>query len=316
MVAGMRKTALALALALVPGIAQARPPLVTVGVDLRGLGDATFRRLDGPALERRILARLVQEGFAAVASKARPDILVRVSESPGGLEIEAKGGEASAHRIVPVGSDPLPELHLELAQKAVELVRAVKARLSPPPPPPPPPPPSRPPPPRPPAALPIGVEGSAGALALVRGGGTDALARFALRFAPWPRVGLHFATALAPASAASVDVLEVQLQAGLGYRWPLASRLDLEIALHAGLLLHRYDLKDTQAVDPRGTRADFLASLSASLLVWPLSWLGIELRIAPGLADESREHLSGSAQLWRRSAVRFEAGLGMVARFR
>jgi hypothetical protein len=46
----------------------------TVAVDLATLDVVTYQELDGLSLEKRVVVRLVQEGFAVVAPTEQPDI--------------------------------------------------------------------------------------------------------------------------------------------------------------------------------------------------------------------------------------------------
>jgi hypothetical protein len=113
-----------------------------------------------------------------------------------------------------------------------------------------------------------------------------------------------------------VGVFETQLQAGAGYRFVFTNQFDLEVALLLGALWHRYTVDDPTALDRKGNRFDFLATLPV-LFTWrPLPWLGLALRIAPGFSEEARAHTLASQTVWRREAYRIEAGASLVLRFR
>jgi len=58
--------------------AWAEGPRPTVAVDFAALDEAAYRRLDALTLEQRVVLRLAQEGFAVVAPKGDPEILIRL----------------------------------------------------------------------------------------------------------------------------------------------------------------------------------------------------------------------------------------------
>ncbi|HJZ83565.1 MAG TPA: hypothetical protein VKN99_00140 [Polyangia bacterium] len=290
--------------------ARAVPP--TVGIDMTALDEATFQRLDALALEKRLVLRLVEEGFAVVAVAARPQAVLRVRPAADAVVLTVEAGQAGVReRRVPVGGDNLTELHLEIVQKAAELVRAAElARAAAP------------------AAPPAGVVEAesahgarvwlavaGGADAVVRSGGVDA----------WPRIdlatgrglwALHLEAGLAPSSGAGVDVREWSLLGGAGWRALARPRLTIEIGARAGVLLHTYDLADPTATDRSGLKADFLATLPASATYWIAGAMGLELRVAPGATTEAREHVAGNRILWQRGAIELAAGVALVWRVR
>jgi len=100
----------------------------SVAVDVTTLDDASFQRLDGSALEKQIVVRLVQEGFAVVGTSWQPAVVLTVHSMGKSVLLQAYG-PAGMHRrevAAEVGARKVPaaELRLELSQKAVELVRA------------------------------------------------------------------------------------------------------------------------------------------------------------------------------------------------
>lgn len=328
-------------LALLPGApARAQAARTTVGVDLGALSAPVHRKLDGLALEKRVVLRLVQEGFAVVAPAAGPDALVRVREAgPRAVTIEVSVRGVVRRRRVSWEREALGEVHLEIAQKAVELVRTC-LRLAPPPPPlvkkaaPPPPPKPKPPPPKPkpkpvpPRPKPRRVvpprkarrprstptppgrfELKGGLAALYRGVAFDPLLWGELRFRLRGGFAFRVVSGFTPASGGGVTVNELQAQLGAGYRFRLARGLDLEVGLLVGVLAHFWSLDSAS-----GSAVDALVSLPVSFSWWPLSWLGLELRLSPGIADSSRTHMSAGQVLWRREAGRISGGLGLVFR--
>jgi hypothetical protein len=100
-------------------------PTATIAVDMRSLDDASFRRLDGGALEKQILVRLVQEGFAVVATTRRSAVALTIVAKGDRIEIAAQGPSGTMRRQLSTRDVPLRELHLELAQKASDLARSV-----------------------------------------------------------------------------------------------------------------------------------------------------------------------------------------------
>jgi hypothetical protein len=100
----------------------------SVSVDVTTLDDATFQRLDGTALEKQIVVRLVQDGFAVVAPTWQPAVVLTVHSLGQSVLLQAYGPSGMHKREVAavVGGKAVPaaELRLELVQKAAELVRA------------------------------------------------------------------------------------------------------------------------------------------------------------------------------------------------
>ncbi|MEJ7733073.1 MAG: hypothetical protein WKG00_28235 [Polyangiaceae bacterium] len=100
----------------------------SVSVDVTTLDDATFQRLDGTALEKQIVVRLVQDGFAVVAPTWQPAVVLTVHSLGQSVLLQAYGPAGMHKREVAavVAGKPVPaaELRLELVQKAAELVRA------------------------------------------------------------------------------------------------------------------------------------------------------------------------------------------------
>jgi hypothetical protein len=324
-----------MALAAAAEQAQAQPlARPTVAVDFAALDEGSYKRLDALALEERVVLRLAQEGFAVVVPRADPQILIRLRVLADRVVIEDHRGGAAGRREVITTDEPVRELaHLEIAQKIVELARvrraaltadadaaakataaAAASRIS-----------------APPAsenlpslaATPDAPEGRAGGLeiggggaALWREGGQDPQVRVDVRFAPdQDGLGLVLGGAFAPASTGGVSVYEGQLQAGAGYRLWLTDRLALGAAVLAGGMLHRFSVEDPALRARSGTRFDFLASVPLTAMLAGSS-VGIELRVAPGVAGGQREHTLGAQRLWQRGALRAEAGLALIWRIR
>lgn len=110
------------------GAGPAASQATSVSVDVTTLDDVTFQRLDGTALEKQIVVRLVQDGFAVVASTWQPAVALTVHGMGKSILLQAYGPGGMHKREVAaeVGGKQVPaaELRLELVQKAAELVRA------------------------------------------------------------------------------------------------------------------------------------------------------------------------------------------------
>jgi hypothetical protein len=298
---------------LAAGAARAEPARPTVAVDFAALDEPAYRRLNALALEQRVVLRLAQEGFAVVARPAEPAILIRLHVLPDRVVIEDAAAPAARRREVMTADEPVRELtHLEIAQKIVELARASRAQLPPP----------RPAPvvvvtapPAPGAARPWDWELAGEGGGLVRAGGADAQFGLDLRAGPALGFGARASAMFTPAGGGGVTAREGQLLLGAGHRMRLADRVELEVALLAGGLLHRYALADAAAASPSGTRLDLLGSLPVMVSVWGRQRsLALALRVAPGFSGRGREHTVDGQALWRRGALRLEVGAGIVWR--
>jgi hypothetical protein len=216
----VRRFHLPLLLLLGASAARAADPPATVAVDLSGLDDATFSKVDGTSLETKALARLVQDGFAVVAASASPQLLIRLVASGDGVDLQGSAGTEQALRHVPLGAAPVPELQLELVQKVSELVRELISRRRPEPTA------------SPPSATsdaplapseaepPRRISLALGATALFRGT-VDPMISFGFR---WGRpTGLAAVAELAftPSQGPDITVQEVGATVGASYRWQL-----------------------------------------------------------------------------------------------
>lgn len=104
----------------------------TVGVDMSRLTEHDFDHFDGAQLERRLVARLVQDGFAVVAATERPDTLVVVTAESASLMLDVRGHHGSRTRAIADAGQVRDALHQEVAQKCSAMVHAT---AEPPPPP-------------------------------------------------------------------------------------------------------------------------------------------------------------------------------------
>lgn len=279
---------LALTLALVGSSFAVAAP-TTVALDLSTLEAGAFEALDGVALEKTATVRLVQEGFAVVATTATPDVLISLtaSQTPRALVLTGRGPGGASSRSIPWASEALPELHLEVTQKLVELTRGIA---------------------RAPEPVVVPVEpvitlrlwefGAAGGV-LVRQGGVDGVGVVTLRRGDQLRLAVE--VGLGGSAGSGVSVLEATLTAGVA--WALRfDRWQLEAALVAGGLLHAWSLTGSTT----GTRVSPLVSVPIQLSFGLTPSLRLGLRVSPGWSG-AREHLSGDVVLWTRGPLRLDA---------
>jgi len=74
----------------------------SVGVDFSTLDARTHREIDGVALEKAAVLRLIQEGFSAVNVSAGPSVLLSFRRGVDDLLIEARG-PGGINRPTPIG---------------------------------------------------------------------------------------------------------------------------------------------------------------------------------------------------------------------
>ncbi|MGC4119941.1 MAG: hypothetical protein QM765_36260 [Myxococcales bacterium] len=285
---------------------NARADPVAVSVDFAPLDAETYAGIDGYALQKLVVLRLVQEGFAVVAPTETPQVRISLARDADDLVLEAKSTGAQQQRRVKYREVAPPELHIEVAHRVASLARA----CSPPPSPPPPPPapaaqaPSQP------------FQLTAGVSAVWRSSAVDVLPRIAARGGIRGGWGIRGELSFDTAQASRLRVWEVQPQAGPSLLIDLKQDwLQLEAALLVGALVHVYRLDDAARSDGGGTVADFLGTVPVALTFWPHPSLGLELRAAVGLASSGRRHQDESGILWERGPLRFEGGLGAHWRF-
>ncbi len=96
----------------------------TVGVDMSRLTEHDFDHFDAAQLERRLVARLVQDGFAVVAATERPDTLVVVTAESDSIMLDVRGEHGSRSRAIADAGQERDALHQEIAQKCSAMVHA------------------------------------------------------------------------------------------------------------------------------------------------------------------------------------------------
>jgi hypothetical protein len=298
--------------------------LVTVALDVGQVGDRDFRELDLLTLQRKLVLRLTQGGFAVVAPEGAPQLRLVLRVQAGELEIETRIGDevVARRRVARIGD--VASYHLEVIHKAVEATRQAREQLPPPPasapasqpasapasapvvvrPPPPPPPP-------PPVVQPRWwhVELSGGVGPLYRIQGVDPMIRAGARLGG-QRFALRGSLMVSPSIQRELWVVEWSLQGGGSIRFPLGYSLHLELALLVGVLNHAYGI---DRGDPAsGSRWDFLGTVPLELGWRATSWLGFRLWLAPGITEGARDHRLDGEVIWERSFFRLEAGVSVV----
>ncbi len=278
----------------------------TVAVDLSSLDTTSYRELDGLALEKRIVLRFIQEGFAVVGVDEHPDIVVAIRLTGTSVILEARSAQGIRSREIARQEDSLTELHLEITQKAAELVRSIPmgapiervARVVE----------------IPNSAEPWRLEPSAAVDVVWRAGGFDVAPRVGVRF------GAEFAgvatAAVAPVSSGpGISVEEWQPQLGATYRLRLGTMTAVEAGVLGGVLVEHYSVSDPMAQNQRGTVVDLVGSVPVSVSLAPAAHWLLSLRLAPGLASEGRRHTFDGTTIWERGAFRMEAGIGGAFRW-
>jgi hypothetical protein len=291
----------------------------SVAVDFSGLDRRSYQELDAVSLERALVVRLVQEGFAVVAAGASPEVRLRLTRE--GHVAQLSAGEETVR--IDIDLKRLREFHLEVAQKAVELARRAAAVLDAKKPEPPPVEPPKPepepapktePPPSPPPALsqPPKWNVLAAGGVLFRGPGLDPRVTLAARYAVSPRVGLHLEAGLSPIPGAALSVYDGALSLGAGIALLNLALIRVELGLSLGAALHTYSVPDPQAVDRFGTRIDFLGRPFLRVVLNPVAGLLLWLQAGGGLTSRAREHRLLTEVLYSRGAlwVDAQAGLG------
>jgi hypothetical protein len=296
----------------------------SVGVDFSTLDDATYRDIDGLALEKATLLRLVQEGFPVVAVSASPVVLISLRRVPDGLLIEARGGSI-ARSIVPLPRGSLAEFHLMVVQRVVALSRASlqpahggQAEPA-----------ARPAPQPEVEAVPRDirsesleslesrrgeVELNAGAGVLWRGDARDLLVHAGFRYVLSRRIRVGGGLSFTPSTESGISVREWQPEIGLDYRLLDQRPLYFDVGIVVGLGLQHYRLEDPAAADRERVLVDAVARVPL-MLSYSGRHLGVGVWAAPGVASRGHEHTANGGVLWDRSAVRVESGVAVLWRW-
>ncbi len=281
----------------------------SVAVDLSSLDRKSYLELDAVALERGVVLRLVQEGFAVVSVSSEPELLVRITRDGRNVVLEVGG------RTATVELDPkhLREFHLEVAQKAAELSRSAAAAIPEPQPPEekptpvpptvePVPPSPEPPPPR------WNVLAAGGVL--VRLPGFDPRVAIAARFAATTLVGVHLEVGLTPIPGASFAAYDGSLLIGPGLQLS-RGLFRLEAGLSLGAQLHVFAVDALNAEERLSSRVDFVGRPFLRATLNPAGGLLVWLQVGAGLSSRAREHRLLGQVLYSRGALWLDALLGL-----
>ncbi len=283
------------------GVARTGP--ITVAVDFSQLPEATWTELEVLTLEKKVLVRLVQEGFAVMAKDAGAVVRLSVSRRENTLVLTALSRAHEETSEVPLGAESIGELHLELAQRLTLLAQrcaptAEEAPVKAAAPPAPTPPPAR--------AKGLTLSGSMGFL--IRAGGTDPIVRAAVRFGG--TIGGEVTVGLVVSAVTGLTVFEVPVLAAFSLHFELGRGFAFEASLAAGVFVHTFVLADTTLANRLGVRADAMASLPLTLTFSPLSWGGIGLRVAPSVVSGVHDQAG-----WSRGPLSVEASGVAFLRF-
>ena len=284
----------------------------TVAVDLTALDRKSYLELDAVTLERGVVIRLVQEGFAVVTPNASPEIRLRITRE--GRSVSLTAGDRTA--VVELDPKHVREFHLEVAQKAVELTRAAAAAL---PEPSPvaaredvtkavaaPAPPQRP---ADTATRPSWNVLAAGGI-LVRAPGVDPRITLAARLAVTRVVGVHLEVGLAPVLGALLSAYDGSLLAGAGLQLT-QGLFRLELGLSLGAHLHVFAVEVLGAEERLGSRVDFLGRPFVRGTLNPVGAFLVWLQVGAGLSSRAREHRLQGQLLYSRGALWVDVQLGV-----
>lgn len=263
----------------------------TVAVDLGGIDAAAFREIDGLDLERRVLVRLVEDGFATVARTAHPELTivirtagtdVEIAEVTLGLRARVAGAELSTE-----------ELHLAVAQQAAELARGAVQELS--------------------------LRPGRGGPAFVVFAGTAACYRPSAvdpRFEAGAGVRIlgwfpHVAAGFVPASVPGLRVYEIEAQVGVGWETAWSRRWTVQIAPRLGARVHHFDGDQAHLLERSGTRLDLLGTLGATARWRPSARVSFGLELVAGVTSAAYRHDIDGVPVWSRGAERAQAGVSL-----
>jgi hypothetical protein len=312
----------------VSSLAFAGSEPTTVALDLTQLEDRSYDALDGLGLEKRLVLRLVQEGFAVVGLTTNPEIVIGIRVDKGEIILRADAATSRERREIDWDKSVKRELlHLEVAQKAVDLVRAVEPTL-----------PSR----VPTKDLPApqqpqqtkmdplarethhvpeakkestpwrqrrySVEVASGAL--YRPSALDPIERLTISLWVFKRLRLGIETGVIPASRTSIQVIEFFPSLSVGTGFEVGSHWSFVGAVRGGTLVHRYRMDDPTVDARRGLRVNGLFECLFRVKYDLFPWLGFAIEVAPGVNTFRRRHVRDGKTLWSRGYESAEATFG------
>lgn len=279
---------------------------LTVGLDLSGLSDTSYRELEGLALEQQVTLRLVEEGFTVQAVAAAPTVVIRLRSAGDRLAWESTVGATLERREVARGEGSLGELHLELTQKAIELARIAREQAAPEAPPPPAPTPELPPP------EPARWTLEPGLLLGVSLGPRylDPLVGLGLGFGPPTGLRLQLSACGRRTWSDALDAAAGELLLGGAFRLALSERTWLDLGLLAGPSVEAFRLRAPAQTQRSGVRYAGLAAASLGLGFRPLPRLGLSVELSPRVASSAARHLVDGQVVAEGELVRLHLGAG------
>lgn len=280
----------ALLLGRVSGAGPVAAP-TTVAVDLGGIDAATFRQIDGLDLEKRVLVRLVEDGFATVANKAGPELTIVIRSA--GADIVIAETTIGLRATVAGAGLTTDELHLAVAQHAAELARSARQTLLL----------------RPGRAAPALVV-FAGTAACYRPSAVDLHSELGtgLRVDRWFP---HVVAGFIPASVPGLHIFEIEAQFGLGWETAWSRRWTVQIASRLGMLAHHFDGDEERLLERSGTRFDVLATVGAMARWRPWRQVSFGVELVAGVTSAAYRHDIDGVTVWWRGAERAQAGVSL-----
>jgi hypothetical protein len=316
---------------LICASAAGRPP-ESVALDLTGFSAENHRRYNALGLERIILQRLVEEGFAAVPVSGSSDVRVRITVEGQNVVLEGKSQQSTVTRTIQAGPhSKLHFVHLEVAQKVIEVARlALRAAAEQAPAPveetpvaaPEPLPVSLPPVLRTPQVSPLpavvqeepsGVL-SVGVGALARPGGIDPQARLGFRWESTKWVPL-IELSLAPSFASGLRVLDWELQVGVLRQLVRTSSAVVAVGVLLGGGLHQFWLTENDREPGSGVVPNATANGIVQLDWQPWKSSRLWVRVGGGASLVEPVHAFDGQVVWRRGLATAHLGIGAAWTF-
>jgi len=282
----------------IAGTAASNAPM-TVAFDLKQLSAETFAELDGVVLERAVMMRLVQDGFAVVLPQQTPTVLIQVDQEDRALRLVARGPVGIAIASLRLRAQAVAETQLEIAQKAADLARVTTTELPPVVEAPAAPPASR--------AVEIGLHLGA----WWRAHNLDAAMGVVAQIGVHERWLVQCAAEVARSTGIGINVVEAQLGCGPGYRLVDVGPFSVRTTILPGVFFHSFSLDDRSLSARTGVQTDYAIDLAAEAQYRIVDRLVAAVRIEPGMTGHSYAHDALGQQIWRRSMWRLIVGAGI-----
>tara|TARA_B100000609_G_scaffold19277_1_gene13871 strand:- start:2507 stop:3373 length:867 start_codon:yes stop_codon:yes gene_type:complete len=273
-----------------------KPTLVSV--ELSQGSTKLYKHLHLLSLQRDLLWRLTQEGFAVVAPQHKPTFKITLHGTKTRLSFSVRYRKRIRRGNTTFQAKRWQQSHLEATHHIVDLCRQFVRLL-----------------PKQPTktkqASPrrlrweLGLSGGG----MYRISGFDPLFLFSMRWGQHRGFGMHIESHLLPSVWGDLSIFEWGVQLGPTWRTPLNKHLALELGLLLGFTNHAYTLTSANS---SGAEWDFMGKFTTWLLwQWhPLFCLRPWLSV--GFASRARTHLNQNKELWKRSAFQVGAGLSIA----